>query len=200
VASARVDIDGTRVVATVPVGQAPRKIVVQPAAPGAGARPDATVLHVDAEDYAFHPASLAERPGTTLTWMVSTASPRRKVRSRSRYPTAACPAGQPDGRPPRRRTDGAESGDGSGFGDQLGLVPDGARQVAVADRHHPGLPVDPHVVEVVGLRRLDATRPHSSAGPSRCDPPVRPWGSGRGGPSGALCRRARGRLRRGQCR
>jgi hypothetical protein len=55
VASARVDIDGTRVVATIPVGQAPRKIAVQPAAPGAGARPDATVLHVDAEGLRLPP-------------------------------------------------------------------------------------------------------------------------------------------------
>ena len=68
-----VDLADRRVVATVPVGQAPRKIAVQPSTTGA-AVPQIPTVQMDAEDYAFHPAAVAERPGT---------APRLRVTSRS---------------------------------------------------------------------------------------------------------------------
>jgi YVTN family beta-propeller protein len=68
-----VDLADRRVVATVPVGQAPRKIAVQPSTAGA-AVPQIPTVHMDAEDYAFHPAAVAERPGTALRLRVTSRS------------------------------------------------------------------------------------------------------------------------------
>ena len=68
-----VDLAAQRVVATIPVGQAPRKIAVLPAAAGAAVR-SIPVVQVDAEDYAFRPASVAERPGTPLRLRVTSRS------------------------------------------------------------------------------------------------------------------------------
>lgn len=62
-----VDIEARTVLATIPVGQAPRKIAVQPGAPRASATPaPASTVSVEAEDYAFKPASITGRPGDRL--------------------------------------------------------------------------------------------------------------------------------------
>jgi YVTN family beta-propeller protein len=61
-----VDLRGRRIVATIPVGNAPRKVAVQPgpvAGPGAGG-PTEVVIRVD--DYFFSPASVQGRAGQEL--------------------------------------------------------------------------------------------------------------------------------------
>jgi YVTN family beta-propeller protein len=68
-----VDLADRRVVATIPVGQAPRKIVIQPSAAGA-AVPPVPVVQMDAEDYGFRPTSVAERAGTLLRLRVTSRS------------------------------------------------------------------------------------------------------------------------------
>jgi YVTN family beta-propeller protein len=63
-----VDLEARSVLATIPVGQAPRKIAVQPGAPRAAVTPasPASTISVEAEDYAFKPASITGRPGDRL--------------------------------------------------------------------------------------------------------------------------------------
>jgi YVTN family beta-propeller protein len=61
-----VDLAARRLIATTPVGSAPRKIGVQPVGAGAALRPAPVVVQVEADDYAFRPASFTERPGTLV--------------------------------------------------------------------------------------------------------------------------------------
>ena len=60
-----VDLEARSVLATIPVGQSPRKIAAQPGPPRAAA-PTASIVSVEAEDYAFKPASIRGRPGDRL--------------------------------------------------------------------------------------------------------------------------------------
>ena len=60
-----VDLEARSVLATIPVGQGPRKIAAQPAAPRAAA-PPASIVSVEAADYAFAPASITGPPGSRL--------------------------------------------------------------------------------------------------------------------------------------
>lgn len=60
-----VDLETRAVLATVAVGEGPRKIAVQPGAVRAEA-PAARVVSIDAQDYAFTPASVPGRPGERL--------------------------------------------------------------------------------------------------------------------------------------
>ena len=68
-----VDIEARSVVATIPVGQGPRKIAVQPVAPRAAA-PPASIVSVEASDYAFAPASITGRPESRLRLRVTSRS------------------------------------------------------------------------------------------------------------------------------
>jgi YVTN family beta-propeller protein len=60
-----VDLEARSVLATIPVGQGPRKIAAQPEAPRAATAP-ASIVSVEAADYAFAPASITGPPGSRL--------------------------------------------------------------------------------------------------------------------------------------
>ena len=72
-----VDVEGGKVIATVPIGNAPRKIVLQPEmtmhamatpATGAAAAPATNGTSVTIASFAFAPQSLSVAPGQTVTW------------------------------------------------------------------------------------------------------------------------------------